>query len=209
MPATIVKGSVITAAATAGGMHALVESATISGIDRSCLDTTTISVATNQTAPPNGPYSREVWQTSLRNGLASYDSANARWTGTIPQIVRYTLPATAAAVTPGMALMLVGAGFLSDLTVLTLQAAQTVGSAKVVAVALMAANPGDQSIAVVEGPVLVQCTGTVNPGESVRLSATTGIFESAGATGTASGWQICGTAITANSGGSVWINLRR
>jgi hypothetical protein len=209
MPATIVKGSVISAAATAGGMHALVESATISGIDRTCVDPTTISVATNQASPPTGPYSREVWQTSLRNGLTSYDLANTRWTGAIPQIVRYTLPATATAVTPGMALMPIGTGSLSDLTVLTLRAAITVGTDKVIAVALASCNPGEQSIAVVEGPVLVQCTGTVNAGESVRLSATTGVFESAGAAGTASGWQICGTAITADSGGFVWVNLRR
>lgn len=208
MPATIVKGATISNAATAGLMHAMVESATISGIDRTCLRQTTISVATQQAAPPSVPYDREVWQTSGRNGLASYDLANVRFNGALPQIIRFKALVGTPTITPGMALMLIGDSN-SDLDVYSLYPATTVGTAKVVACALTTTNAGEWGLAVVEGPALMACTGTVNPGEGVRLSATVGVIESAGAPGTAIGWQIIGPAITGNSGGQVWVNLRR
>lgn len=205
--ATIVKGATFSNAATAGGMHALVESATISEIDRASADTSTISFATRSSSALEGPYSREVWQSSPSHGLASYDSANTRWEGALPSVVRYLNPTGGSAITAGMALVPTS-GVDAALTVLLLTPC-TSTSDKVIAVALADCAAGSQSVAVVFGPVKVACTGTVNSGEGVTPSATTGLVQTSGTIG--SGWTVttAGVAISASSGGFVWIHLRR
>jgi hypothetical protein len=103
----------------------------------------------------------------------------------------------------------IGGKFDADINDLVLAPASSVGTHKVVAVALAACAVGSYSTAQVEGPSLVKCTGTVNAGEAVKLSATVGTVQSSGAVGSGSGWEIIGTALSADSGGFVWINLRR
>ena len=203
--ATIVKGTTFTGTVTAGGMHALIESATISGIDRGVLRTSEISVATLLTVPPTSPYANEVWQTSPADLLATYDSSNSRWRGSLPTIIRYTLDSTGSAVTAGKALVPFGTGGLDALVLMLRDSSYGL---PVVAIALNAVNPGSAGLAVVAGPALAAVTGTISPGQSLKLSSTAGVLQSA-AVGTGIGIEFVATAIGADSGGFAWVDLRR
>ncbi len=207
--ATIVKGHTISGAATAGGMHDMVELATISDIDRSSMDTATVSIATRSTTAPSGPTSREVWQTSPSNALATYDATNLKWVGATPNVVEYLLSASGSTVAAGDCLSPAGTVNEGGLTLLAADKSP-VSAASVYAVALAAASPGSRSVAVVWGPVKVACSGTVNAGSAVVPSTSTaGAVQSAGAGGTGAGRTVIGVAISNNSGGFVWIHLRR
>lgn len=204
--ATIVKGITFSSTATAGGMHAMVEGATISGIERSAMQPSTVSVATLATTPPSSPADREVWHVSPSNGLADYDLANARWNGALPQIRRYKVAAGSADVVAGNALMAIG---VTGLTELTLTLASGATTAKVVGIALHPASAGDTALCVIAGPAKAKCTGTVAFGTGVKLSATAGVVQSTGAVGTGQGWEVIGSALEGDSGGFVWLSLRR
>ncbi len=204
--AAIVKGATFSSTVTAGGLHAMVESATITGIERGAVDPDTISVATLSTSELASPQDNEVWQTSPANQLATRDAASAKWVGALPQVRRYTVAAGSTDVVAGQVLMAIG---ISGLDTLTLQAASGASTAKVVGVALHAASVSQEALCVIAGPARVKCTGTVNAGEGVKLSSTVGVVQSAGAAGSARGWEIIGTATTSDSGGFVWISLRR
>lgn len=204
--ATIVKGTTFSSTVTAGGMHTLVESATISGIDRTSIDIDTISVATFSTTPPSNPGAREVWHTFESNALATYDLTNTRWTGAIPQVVRFSVPSGGDTVVSGDCLMASGSVSATFGEMSFIKA--TGASSKVVAIATATVAAGESGVAVVEGPARVKCTGSITAGQGVKMSSTAGTVESAGAVGTGQGWQVIGTALT-NSGDFVWINLRR
>ena len=206
MSATIVKGTTFVSTATAGGMHALVESATISGIDRTCLRASEISVATLQAAPPSSPSDREVWQTATNNYLGAYETANTRWRGTLPQIVPYTLNVSSADVEAGSALMPSGA---VTATLTSLDLTVTTGTSdKVIAIALGSCTAGNKSLCVISGPVKAKVTGTVSAGQAVKPSSTAGTLQAV-AIGVGAGWEVCGVANSAGSGGLAWITLRR
>jgi hypothetical protein len=107
MMATIVKGSTISATVTAQLMSDMVELAAISNIDRTSLDTTKITDAYQAAVAPGGPYDRELWQASGRNGLSSYDVASAKWRGARTRSlmsasnfppIRNTMPGVAAVI---------------------------------------------------------------------------------------------------------------
>lgn len=205
--ATILKGTTFNTWVTAGGMHALVEQATISDIERSSLRQTEISLATLQATQLANPYDKEVWEVSPSNGLATYDLGNTLFRGCMPRVVPVLLDSGSAAVEAGHALIsLSGSAFGPPFTVSLASGATT---AKVFAVALHAISPGGRGVAVIAGPCKAKTTGTVNAGEGVKLSSTAGVFQSAGAVGTGKGWEVVGTAQAAASGGMAWITLRR
>lgn len=204
--ATIVKGTTFSSIVTAGGLHAMVELATISGIDRGAMRSSEVSVASLSASKLSSPSSREVWQTSPGDLLASWDATNSRWLGALPQVQRYTVAAGSSAVAAGDALMAIG---VSGLGTLTLQLASGASTAKVVAIALAAAAVGEESICAVSGLVKASSTGAISAGQAVKLSSTAGKLASAGAAGTGKGWEVVGNAISVASGGLVWICLRR
>jgi hypothetical protein len=204
--ATIVKGTTFNSWATAGGMHAMVESATISGIERSALRPTEISVATLSTTPLASPSDREVWHVSPSNGIATYDTASGEWRPGLPQVVVFNLAASSADVSAGQSLMSSGAGSLTNFELTLASGANT---AKVCAVALHAVSAGGSGLAVIAGPVKAKASGAVAFGEAVKLSSTAGSVQSAGTVGSGAGWEILGTALQADNGGFVWVSLRR
>lgn len=202
--ATIVKGTTFSGSVTAGGMHAMVESATIANIDRASMRTTEITVATQSPSAPASPTANEVWQIYPSNGLVSYDIANSRWSDALPTIRRYTNEA-GTAITAGNTLMTDGGG---TLTQLSLQKATSAAGLKLIGVALNDVAAGAVGWCVIAGPALVACIGTVTAGESVKQSSTDGAVESV-ALGSGVGWQFFGSAIGNSSGGFVWVTLRR
>lgn len=202
--ATIVKGATFSGTVTEAGMHALIESATISDIDRASMRTTDITVATQSPSAPASPTANEVWQIYPSNGLVSYDLANARWAEALPTIRRYTNEA-GTAITAGNTLMTDGGG---TLTQLSLMKATSAAGTKLIGVALNDVAAGGVGWCVIAGSALVSCVGTVTAGESVRQSSTDGAVESV-AVGSGVGWQFFGSAIGNSSGGFVWVTLRR
>ena len=204
--ATIVKGASFSGTVTAGGMHTLVESATISAIDRASLRTTEIAVATQSPSAPSSPTDKELWQAYPSNGLASYDLANLRWNGALPTIRRYTLSSLSAAVVAGNTLISDGLGSLDALSLFL--APGSAINAGACAVALHPVSPGGVGLCVIAGPAYVACTGTITAGQSVKQSTTPGAVQSA-ALGAGAGWEFIGEATVASSGGFVWSNLRR
>lgn len=203
--ATILKGTTFNTWVTAGGMHTMVESATISDIDRASIRSSEISLASAQAAALTNPADKEVWQITPSNGLATYDLANTRYRGCVPQIVVFTLSASSAAVEAGHGLSSISTD-MTGIWTLTLAALST---SYVFAVALHTVAPGGKGVAVVAGPCKVKTTGTVNAGEGVKLSSTAGVFQSTGAVGTAIGRDCMGIAHVGSSGGMAWISLRR
>lgn len=206
--ATIVKGTTFTNAATAGGMHALVENATISGIDRLNMDADAVVVATKSASEPLSPTDRETWQTSPTSEIVSYNSSGSKWIPATVNVVRYKYVQGAAGSVVAGSLLEVGGTIYGTLASPELSLANG-PSHMSCAIALHPVSDGNFGLAVVYGPAKAVCTGTINAGESVKASATVGAVQSAGAAGTGGGLNTIGTAIGPSSGGFVWINLRR
>jgi hypothetical protein len=204
MAATLTKGTTYTAGSsvTAANLHALVESATIANIDRDNIDRASVTPATRQTAEPSAPSDSEVWQSSTTNLLATRDDGNARWLPASPNCRSVTLASTSAAAPAGT--------LLKATAITTVSVADGgLGGTNVVGVATHAITPGSDGVMIVHGICKALSTGTINAGEAVQLSGTSGSCASVGAGGAGIGGGVVGIALQAASGGSVWIKLRR
>ena len=202
----LVKGTTFNTWVTAGGLHALIEQATITNIDRGSMRPSEASVATLSTTPPPSPMDRELWQTSPSNALASYDSAGTAFRGAVPMVRAYTLDGTAAVVA-GDALIATGSATLSELKLV--KSATGFPNSVVVGIATAACAVGSKSVCVIAGPVKCNTTGTIVAGQAVKLSSTAGLLQNAGSPGSGFGSLVIGRCITDATGGTAWINLAR
>jgi len=205
--ADITKGVTFANTVTAGGVHTMVESATIANIDRASMRSTEIVLASRSSSAPSSPAAREVWQTQYGGGLLSYDSTNSRFTPAIPRVVRFHADPTGGTITAGQAVM--SSGHISaTLDTPYFVVASGAGTAKVAGIALSNVAAGSDGYMVVGGPAYAACTGTVAAGQAMKLSSTDGTLQSV-AMGAGAGWEFIGTALGSDSGGFVWLNLRR
>lgn len=201
--ATIVKGTTFTTTVTAGGMHTLVESATISAITRTSMRITEASLVTRATTEPTGASAREVWQPSPGNGLATYDAVNAKWLAGLPQFVPFVAGAQSIA-----------AGDLlesdSSIDEIIASPAQVFQTNPIFGVSLTAVAAGGRGIAVTKGVTKIALTGTVAAGRSLSgPTVTAGKALGITTLGTGYGIGVVAIALEADSGGFVWAALRR
>jgi hypothetical protein len=202
MGAVVTKGTTFTEGqqnVTVAQFNPLLTSATIAGIDRENMGTPA-GVATYDDAFPNNPQEAESFQSDSGNGLLSRISS--AWVPGISSIDRCTFSAD---VTAGQLLMPTGDA-VAGIPVLGPCTSSLRTSA--VGVAAMDGSSGGSGFYVVRGPAFVQAASAVAAGAPVRQSATAGKVESAGAAGTGYGRECVGVALTADSGGFLWVNLR-
>lgn len=202
MPATIGKGATFTTTVTAGGLHALVESATISLIDRANVGTG-YSLATRESI--FGAIDNEILQDSSGNGLMTYDLAQARYLPGLPTAEAFTLSAFALPVSSGSLLFPSNTGVPTELILSDFSAA---AGSLVVGVSMFQVAAGGKGVAITSGVARILSTGAISAGQALKVSSG-GLAEAAGAAGTGFGALVFGVALSAASGGYVWANLRR
>jgi hypothetical protein len=205
VPATIVKGSTFSTTVTAGGLHALVESATISGIDRANMKSDT-SVATKLAVPPTAPVDNEVWQEANSNFLSTYDAATSNWKPALSTGEQFVLSSFSLPIAAGDLLFPSNEG-TADPTVLSDYS--TASSNFAVGVATQAMVAGGRGVYIANGLARVKSSGTIAAGHAVKPQIFSGAVVDAGALGAGFGPLVIGVALEAASGGFVWINLRR
>jgi hypothetical protein len=161
---------------------------------------TGIGVSTYDDAFPDNPQEQEAFQSDVGNHALSRISGV--WVPGLSSVNRCVL---AANLTAGLLVMpsveQVG-GFPSVAACTSAKRTSAIG------VLCMDGNNGENGLYVVRGPALVQVASAIAAGAPVRQSATAGQIESAGAAGTGYGREVIGTALTADSGGFAWVNLR-
>ena len=199
MSAAFTRGTTYVAGGTVNStnLHALVEGAAIANIDRTNVNRTSLAVVTSSTSAPTSPTEKEIWQDATTHLIVTWDSATGRWKAALPNCVNVQLSALSAAASGGSLLKFTG----TDVVAL---ADGGVGGA-VHCVAAHPMSPGDYGVAVMYGVFKLLTTGTVSAGQSVRLSATAGVAESAGAAGSGFGPAAFAHVLAAASGGSAWV----
>ena len=199
MAAAFTRGTTYVASGTvsATNLHALVEGAAIANIDRTNIDRTSLATATSSVSAPTSPTEKEIWQDSTTQIIVARDTATGRWKAVLPNCRNVQLSASSAAVSGGSLLKFTG----TDVVAL----ADGGVSGAVHCIAAHPMSPGDYGVAVMHGVCKVLTTGTVSAGQAVRLSATSGVAESAGAAGSGYGPNVFGKVLQAASGGSAWI----
>ena len=203
MPASITRGTTITSGGsiTSAALKSLIESATISGIDRENIDRSQVTPMTTSSTAPATPAAGEIWMDSTTYVPVAYDSTNLRWKAALPHCENVQLSASSASVTSGALLKAVSQGVVA-------LADGGVGHQNVVGIAAIPMNPGDYGVMIRHGVARIATTGTVDPGMGLRLSSTSGVAEGvAGAT--SYGPAIFARALIAASGGFTWSRLLR
>ena len=202
MAGAITRGTTFTTGqknVTVAQFNPLLTSATLANVDRDNVKMSIQTTATRGGSAPNNPQASEIWQDNLHNFLMTYISA--AWAFAYALGLKYTLDSTSASVVAGNFLGPSSAGVLTKAVQVSPLAWFAVATADVV--------PGGTGVAILHGVVQVTSTGTINAGEAVIASSTDGVVQSAAAAGSGYGRAILGVALTAASGGFVWIHLRR
>lgn len=199
MGAALTRGTTFSTGGTvsATNLHAHIEGATIANIDRTNIDRTNLASVTKSSAAPSSPTEKEVWQDSTTFIPIARDTSTGRWKSVLPNCRNVQLSADSAAV---------AGGNLLKFTATDVVALADGGSGGAVhCVAAHAMSPGDYGVVVMYGNCKILTTGTINAGEAVRLSATSGVAESAGAAGVGYGPNVFAKVLQAASGGSAWV----
>lgn len=203
MAASITKGTSFTDGqqnVTVAQFNPLLTSATISGIDRENMDAT-VSVASYQSEAPDNPQSQEVWQDDWSGALRSLlAGAFVPGTSNLDSFIA-TLAVTAGQV-------ICPDGTVDGNGVPGGKPCPQTKRFGAIGVATADVGVGELGQFVCRGPVLIQSTGTITAKSPVRVSATDGVVESAGAAGTGMGRECIGIALSDASGGVVWVNLK-
>jgi len=185
--------------------------ATIQDVDRDNIALSQGTPATQSATALDNPQPNEMWQDDLTHALKVFQAiglgGQGFWDTALGLGSRYTLSSLSAAVVAGDVLSPIPLG---STEVDRLSKAVGTASAKpqAYAIATEAVSPGGTGVCIREGPAKVRSTGTINAGEGVQVSSTDGVVESAGAAGSGYGPGVFAVALSAASGGYVWISLR-
>jgi len=202
MGAAITRGTTFTEGqqnVTVAQFNPLLTAATIAGVDRENVGTG-IGVSTYDSAFPNNPQEQEAFQSSVGNHAISRISG--AWVPGLSSVVRCVL---AENLTAGQVVMPSGESVSGKPTVVACTSAKRTSA---IGVLCMSGNSGEEGLMVVRGPAYVQVASAIAAGAPGRQSATAGKIESAGAAGTGYGRECICVALTADSGGFAWVNLR-
>lgn len=200
---TVTKGFSFNSGSTvnAANLHSLIEAATLSNGNREGIDRTRVCPIFYSATAPSSPTNGELWLNSISGALLAWKSASNLWMPTMAQQARQTVAPGGLAITAGQAIKAVQGLYVA-------LADGGAGDANVIGIAAHDAVASGSLVYVTHGLVLAKTAGAgINAGERVRLSATAGKLESAGANGV--GHSIVGTAMMAEAGGSTWISLKR
>lgn len=205
MAASITRGTTFTEGqqnVTVATFTPLLTAATIAGVDRESVDAT-VTVATLGTTPPDNPQDQEAWQDS-GNAIHTVLS-DVNLPGTSNQD-KFTVPVGGTAVSAGM--VICPEGSVDGNGVPTAKPCPQTKKFSVLGVATLAVAAGETGNFTSRGPCLIQSTGAITAKQPIRVSATDGVVEAAGAFGTGEGREVIGMALSDASGGFVWANLK-